>query len=589
MRAVVLLLGWALALNAENGRREMAAVEVGDRGNLAVQLREHDDESADPTAAPTAAPAGATAAPAYPATALAADATTAVPAGPTAEPTAAPTVVPDEVLPPGQGVTLPQADVTAKPTLAPGTPTAVPIIIEPNQATVPPPPESVKNQTQEKWDGDFDTNNPLMGGTLWQYTGPPVVVGLVVLMILGLYSLAQGEEYDDVVDEENELPENMYGETFTTMIMSHHRLKKDGFHIGVIWELFSSLLLLALTYGTVLIMVQVAFATISSVDEDVEERDSLFQKFKDPVLWQGQDWEHFPDTAWRRESMVWFCHDIIYGKAKHVNQLGNTWNTFSWVILVIWFSYMLTELRDCLMFSALINDTESIESAEDMVEEDKEAGEIVVTGLTASVKFFATIFILLPKLFLNLLVCYIGAVFLMFNDLDDDLQEVLLKTIEMVFILEMDEVIYEAFTSHKKKQQLGQIEMPRCKSKGFWKLVSIYGEFPRLVCVIVLATACAMYMHSESHSAAVLTSHQTGVVEGCCNFMQYLKGSGHKTPLAAGNPCSSFRENYEVPMGIHVEGHVNATENATDVAAVAEPVAEAASLIMSHVMSKLVH
>ena len=39
-------------------------------------------------------------------------------------------------------------------------------------------------------------------------------------------------------------------------------------------------------------------------------------------------------------------------------------------------------------------------------------------------------------------------------------REVLLKTIEMAFILEMDELVYEAFAATPKKQQLSQIEMP---------------------------------------------------------------------------------------------------------------------------------
>ena len=45
--------------------------------------------------------------------------------------------------------------------------------------------------------------------------------------------------------------------------------------------------------------------------------------------------------------MVWFCHDVIYGKAKHVVELGADWNIFSWVVCLrtinIFFEILLDE------------------------------------------------------------------------------------------------------------------------------------------------------------------------------------------------------------------------------------------------------
>ena len=73
---------------------------------------------------------------------------------------------------------------------------------------------------------------------------------------------------------------------------------------------------------------------------------------------------------------------------------------------------------------------------------------------TARLIFRLTILVLLPKLALNIVVAYIGSVFLLYNDLDDELQQILLKTIEMAFILEMDELVFHAFASHHKKLQV---------------------------------------------------------------------------------------------------------------------------------------
>merc|ERR1719324_582777 len=259
---------------------------------------------------------------------------------------------------------------------------------------------------------------------------------------------------------------------YSTLMMNFHRIKRDGMSFAKLVDIFSSLILLAVTYGAVLIMLQVAENTIGSVEQDVEERDSLFEKFRPPSIWMAQNWTAFPDTSWRRESMVWFCPDIIYGKAKHVNELGVVFYMFNWVVLLIWFAYMLNELRESWKLKMLIWDVPSV-SVIDMVIIDKEEGRINVAGLSIGVKLFLSFIIIIPKLALNGYVLYIGCLFLLSNDLDDALQDILLKTIELAFILEMDELVFEAFTSHAKKQQLGQIEMPIVKERGLTRIMSL--------------------------------------------------------------------------------------------------------------------
>merc|ERR1711964_248487 len=89
---------------------------------------------------------------------------------------------------------------------------------------------------------------------------------------------------------------------------------------------------------------------------------------------------------------------------------------------------------------------------------------------------------------------------------------------------------------------------------------SRFGDYPRLMFLIAGASVLCIIMHTEENAKRMLTPKQVGVIEGCCNFMEYLKGAGTKTLLVDGNPCVSFRENYEAPMGIPVV--VNATEAA---------------------------
>jgi len=456
----------------------------------------------------------------------------------------------------------PTADpaATVAPTAPAVAPTTAPvpgvgaIVIEPIDST-PPPPDHPDERLAD-FNKEFEEHDPLLETTIWSRVGIPIVVTAGIVCVLMIIALLASQSSDEVEEAELELPENMYGETFATVIMASHKFNRDGGKtLPVICELFSSIVLLGVTYTLVWIMIGVAQNTIDSVDQDVEERDSLFEKFRDPVYWQAQNWELYPDSVWRRDSMVWFCHDIIYGKAKHVNELGPIWYMFSWVVLVIWFSYMLFEMRECFKLKLMIWNVPTV-PAQDMVTNNKEEGKIVVNGLSMGVKGIVTLIVLLPKLALNLIVAYIGCVFLLYNDLDDDLQEVLLKTIEMAFILEMDELVFEAFASTPKKQQLSQVEMPPVVEKGMWRVLSVYGEFPRFMICIGLASYLSIKINTDEHARMTLTPKQTGVIEGCCNFMQYLKGAGKKTPLAEGNPCTSFRENYEASMGVDEVGGV---------------------------------
>jgi hypothetical protein len=87
---------------------------------------------------------------------------------------------------------------------------------------------------------------------------------------------------------------------------------------------------------------------------------------------------------------------------------------------------------------------------------------------------------------------------------------------------------------------------------GFVAVLASFAELPRFVMLLFLVSCLTLYMHRDSHERNILTSRQEGIIEGCCNFMQYLKGEGQKVALVAGNPCSIFRETIEEPLGLAV-------------------------------------
>lgn len=438
------------------------------------------------------------------------------------------------------------------------------VLADAGAATVPPtidtepdalhePPLDKVKQRKEAFDAELDAHNPLLTRKNSVFFTPLLIcVGVASIALLAYLHMTA--EDTDVDETEIELPENMYGQALAELVMAGHYYKKSGgVSMSGVCELISSLALLVVTYFGVFAMIIVARATLADIDQDVAERDTLFDKFEDPTTWQHRNWNEYPDATWRRDSMVWYCHDIIYGKARHVNNLGPQFYMFNWVVLIIWWAYMLEELRECLKFKIIIWDVPSVPFSE-QVTVDKEEGRIRVAGLGIFVKITATLIILIPKLLLNLTTLYVGCLFLLYNDLDDSLQDILLKTIELAFILEMDELVFASFVAHHKKQQLSQMEMPLAENSGVSRSLSRFGELPRLIMIVAIATYLCAHVNDVEKSKRTLTHRQAQVVEGCCNFMQYVRGAGEKSTLADANPCTIFRATYFPDYGVDVTG-----------------------------------
>jgi hypothetical protein len=378
-----------------------------------------------------------------------------------------------------------------------------------------------------------------------------------------------------------ELPEDVYGETYSTLVVSLHKWSTIGVSLGLLCEMFTSVLHLVMQYGGVYMLVLAIGNTLAGFEADTKERESIATKFRDPVLWQAQNWNLYPENEWKRESMVWFCHDMISGpkgqhgykgKAGHVNQLTIQYFVFQWVVLLVWLANIMIELRAIWHLKHLIVDIPSVQSYSDIIGEggieggqaddpegeDRETqggdGETKVEGLPLSLKLLLIIIILIPKFYITCLLCSAGVTFLLGNDLEDDMQNMLLNTIGLVFVLEFHSLIYAAFASQQKKQQLSSLTFPSYVDKGVMRVITRYGDVPRLAALVAATTILMLNMSLDKNS--ILTPRDAGTIEGCCNFMQYLKGAGIKTPLAAANPCTKFRLTYESNLGVDVTGAI---------------------------------
>ena len=158
-------------------------------------------------------------------------------------------------------------------------------------------------------------------------------------------------------------------------------------------------------------------------------------------------------------------------------------------------------------------------------------------------KIFLIVVVILPRLCLDALILYIGVQFTFNNDADDHLQEILLRTMELAFMMETDQILFGSFVSDKKKDQLRNMTLPREEKRGLSLVFYRYSEM--LLFLVLLAACIIMGIGRYDTLTSRLTTREEGIIEGCCNFMQYVRGRGVKETLAEGNPCTEFRETYE--------------------------------------------
>merc|ERR1719379_2173913 len=135
----------------------------------------------------------------------------------------------------------------------------------------------------------------------WATCVVPLVIASVVIGLF-LLTAVHFSKPGHVVEQQLSLPETMYGDMCATLIISSTRLKRNGMSLDVCTQLLSSLVLYGLLFTVLYLLIGAAHHSIGEVQEDMEERDAAFEKFRDPAIWQTQDWSMYPDTEWRRMS-----------------------------------------------------------------------------------------------------------------------------------------------------------------------------------------------------------------------------------------------------------------------------------------------
>jgi len=254
------------------------------------------------------------------------------------------------------------------------------------------------------------------------------------------------------------------------------------------------------------------------------------------------------------------CHDVIYGKTNHVSQIDVQYAMMGYAFLFLWLVYMLQHFKDrarqLTMIWALptmhqldriqLTENQDFDGLGDGKRKKLDAAvqNMEIKGMSLRDKLVITTVVIIPIIFLNVYITVIGYRFIFENDYEDELQNLLLNTMELAFVVETDTILYGALVADAKKFQIKAVTVPSVELRHSRLLLYRYSEV--LSFLGVLCFALLLGANHLSHLDNSLNERQAGIMEGCCNFMQYVKGDGKsRVALAAGNPCTSFRSMYE--------------------------------------------
>jgi len=119
---------------------------------------------------------------------------------------------------------------------------------------------------------------------------------------------------------------------------------------------------------------------------------------------------------------------------------------------------------------------------------------VIVSGLTPWYKFVCLVFVVMPKMFLGLLLAHYGSGFLLVSD---DNESLILNTVALTFITQIDELIYDSMTPANVKVIID--ELPTYKISYGAKILGL--ARPYIVSAAITAITFASYADSCGFAA----------------------------------------------------------------------------------------
>jgi len=390
-------------------------------------------------------------------------------------------------------------------------------------------------------------------------------------------------EMFEIEDECPNVWPDIYGEA-TLRLCKYVDKKNQGTHTWAAWkELASTYMLLFVAYFLVAILFSVAYAAVGELREEklhrVQQMEDTVSGVQGKLLeaplntWVNRDWAAFMDyeevtgsgkddiphpAVWNLLADTKYCAKILEDIVPYWNAFGQWFMCATCGIFFIFYAKIIFELRNGFsMFMCLIQPTwpSSFEEHLDVgaqefqtmcitKKEFKDGEHVNVTyirGYTGSTKVILLIWIILPKIVITLGMAWVGTLYLLANSVSSELQELLISTIELGFVLEIDEIMFESFLNSMKKEELESAKLPKVKVTSRGAMCTALTEIC-LLCLCVGATFLVLILTYDARLG--LKVHDQNVIEGCCNLENFLNGRGNWEIMRYANECREFREHY---------------------------------------------
>jgi len=352
----------------------------------------------------------------------------------------------------------------------------------------------------------------------------------------------------ELEDEEPKLWPNIYGES-VLRLCKYLDLEADKRGMAAFKELMASFLLLIINYVVIGLLFSIAYQAVIELREEKTRRQQMM-RMMDTKEFVNRDWAAFMSNKmvlssgdkdnhqpiWNLVADIKFCTKTLTDIVPYWNAMDEWFMVATCAVFFIFYAKVLQEMRENWdMFTQLSIPFEGgkmVHSHGDLIH---------IKGYTGECKLAMFFMVFLPKLCVAVGIAIIGSFYLLANSVSSDLQELLISTIELMFLLEVDEIFFESFTNVMKKEELEKTKLPRVTvtSSGV-KWISLT-EF--LGCVFCISMMFAL-LFGTFDARLNLTAHNQQVIEGCCNLENFLNGRGKWEIMRYENECREFREKY---------------------------------------------
>lgn len=157
--------------------------------------------------------------------------------------------------------------------------------------------------------------------------------------------------------------------------------------------------------------------------------------------------------------------------------------------VVIFNVYNVGEIFETLDIAGWIYHFKTVECHQNLTFSDTDAGRQIVSGMTLWFKFVCYLVIVLPKLVIGVLLAFYGSGFLLVSD---DNESLILNTVALTFITQIDDLIFDSMVPGNVKQCID--DLPPCEISYAQKMVGLCR--PYLVAIFLAIITYASYIDS---------------------------------------------------------------------------------------------